>query len=773
MTVQSKIPRVHRRALQVCFVAICTMSCAVVHGNELEFYRQRIEPILKRHCYDCHSAAAEQLEGSLRLDGRNLMIAGGDTGPAIVPGNAEASLLMKALRHDDLEMPPDGQLPEQVIADFATWIQAGAHAPLQEVSASLREPDYAEARRFWAFRAIQAPSLPAVADRSWPRSRVDYFVLHELERRDLSPAPTASRATLIRRVYFDVLGLPPTPEQVRQFVASTDPNAYQHLVDSLLASPRFGERWAQHWLDVVRYAESEGFEYDRALPGAWRFRDYVIQACNADKPYDQFVTEQLAGDELDPHDPTLRIAAGFHRLGSVRRNAGNQKVASSRNEVLTERTDIVGTAFLALTIGCARCHDHKFDPIPQQDYYRFQAYFAATEEENIPLATDSQQQAWQDTTDRITARIKALKKDLARQDGESATQIQNQIAKLDAQLPPPLPTICSITNDTSSATPIHLLRRGNPDLPGVQVGPRPLGVLHHDERREAAPDLRQPRTELANWLTDVNHPLTARVFANRIWQHYFGRGLVATANDFGSNGDRPSHPELLDDLATMLQDHEWHPKTIHRSILLSSTYRQAALTPPPSRPSEVDPSNRFLWQHARRRLSSEEIRDAILSATGMLNQKAGGPGVMLAVDDELVNQLYKPEQWQVTSDPTEHYRRSIYLVAKRNLRLPFMEVFDQPTAQTSCAARQQSTHAPQALELLNGSLTNELAAAFANRLRSESSSVDRQIAQAFQLIACRLPTAEERRLAARFVSTVSLEEFCLATFNLNAFLYLN
>ena len=740
-----------------------------------DFFERRIQPVLAEHCYECHSSQAAEIEGGLRLDYREHMLVGGDTGPAVVPGDTKASLLLQALRYEDLEMPPAGQLPGSIVADFEQWIRSGAVVTNEKFSPLLRhEFDYAEARKFWAFQPVNNPSLPAVDNRDWPHNGIDYFVLSELEGRGLTPAKSASPRELARRVYFNLIGLPPTPTQIEMFVNDSSPWAYEKLIDTLLSSPRYGERCAQHWLDVVRYAESEGFEYDRKLQGAWRFRDYVIESFNNDKPYDAFITEQLAGDELEPANRTSRIAAGFHRFGAVRRNAGNQKVASSRNEVLIERTDIVGAAFLGLTVGCARCHDHKFDPISQRDYYRLQAFFAASHEDNVILASKEQRERWERSTQRIQKQIDKLKELLQRQKGNEEQLTRARIQQLEAQLPLPLPMLCSIKNDPQQVSAIHVLRRGNPALPGERVDMRPLGVLSPGDAQPLASNVANPRTWLANWLTDPQHPLTARVLVNRIWQQHFGSGLVRTANDFGHNGSRPSHPELLDYLASMFREGDWSIKSLHRMILLSSTFRQSSRSNPNSLAAATDPDNHWLWHYPRRRLSAEEIRDAMLAISGRLNNKAGGESIMVPVDQELINQLYKPSQWQVTENSSEHDRRSVYLLAKRNLRLPFMEVFDQPTAQTSCPKREQSTHAPQSLELLNGRLSNELAAAFANRLRAESGEdVGNQVDRAYELVAGRLPSNVEREIAAKFIREVSLDEFGLAMFNLNAFLYVD
>lgn len=632
------------------------------------------------------------------------------------------------------------------------------------------EPDV---HSWWSFRPISRPAPPQVSAAHWTANPIDHFILATLEANSLQPAPAADKTEWVRRVYFDLLGLPPSVEEIREFANDSRADAYERLIDRLLNSPQYGERSAQHWLDVVRFAETEGFEYDRHIPDAWRYRDYVIQAFNQDKPFDQFILEQLAGDEIDPNSHELLSASIFHRLGPVRRNAGNPEVAISRNEILTERTDIVGVAFLGLTVGCARCHDHKLDPIPQKDYYRLQAYLAATEENDVILASEEERNVWKAKTKLLNDQMRALRKELENtEDGARRDEIRNRLVELEREMPPQPPTIPAIRNDAAQRTAIHVLKRGNWEQKGERVGPRPLGVLARDDTAELPADTPNPRTILAEWLIDPQNPLTARVIANRLWQAHFGQGLVKTANDFGTHGDRPSHPELLDWLASELIRQNWRLKPLHRLILLSNTYRQSSTTPYANRAAQKDPDNRWLWKQNRRRLSAEEIRDAMLSIAGKLNRKAGGRSVIPPADQELVNLLYKPSQWEVTSDPAEHYRRSIYLIAKRNLRLPFMEVFDQPALQTSCALRPSSTHAPQALELLNGKFSNELAHALAERLRRDcGTNHSAWIERAYLLAAGRPPTQKEQELALAFLDREPLEEFALALFNLNEFLY--
>jgi hypothetical protein len=635
----------------------------------------------------------------------------------------------------------------------------------------------ASAGRQWSLLPRSQPTVPRFDDpagRAWVRNALDAFVLTRLREEGLRPAPEADRPALLRRLTYDFTGLPPTPAEIDAFTRDPASDAYERLVERLLASPQYGERWGRHWLDVVRYAETEGFEYDRHRPGAWRYRDYVIHSLNADKPFDRFVREQIAGDEIGPNDRDLQAAAGFHRLGPVRRNAGNAQVAFSRNEVLTEMTDSLGAVFLGLTVGCARCHDHKFDPIGQADYYGLQAFLAATQEHDVVLASPVAQATWKARTKAVQAEMKRFKEALKRAEGEAERRLLDQLKEAERRLPPPLPTVSSVRNVAAERTPIHLLKRGDPDKKGPAVGMRVLAVLADERTPELPPDAANPRTALARWLTNPDHPLTARVLVNRVWQYHFGRGLVETANDFGANGAAPSHPELLDHLANAFVADGWRLKPLHRLIVLSSTYRQASRPADAVASQEYDPDNRLLGHFARRRLTAEEIRDSLLALAGRLNPKAGGPSVIPPVERDLVHLLYDPAQWAVTPDRAEYDRRSVYLIAKRNLRLPFVEVFDQPDLQTSCARRESSTHAPQALELLNGATSNRLAEAFAERLEREAGSDRaRQVVLAYRLAAGRAPTWREQALAVAFLEKQPLREFAIAVFNLNAFLYVD
>jgi len=631
-------------------------------------------------------------------------------------------------------------------------------------------------RRHWSFQSRSTPAAPVFstpADQAWAKNPIDAFVLDKLVKGGLRPAPEASRRVLIRRASFALRGLPPSPAEVAAFVDDRAPNAWGKVVDAFLASPQYGERWAQHWLDVVRFSETDGFEYDNHRNGAWRFRDYVIQSLNADKPYDRFIIEQLAGDELDPNNDSLRVAAGLQRMGPLRKNAGNQEVASSRTEVLTEMTNIVGAAFLGVTLGCARCHDHKFDAFRQSDYYRIQAYFAATHDKDIVKASQEEQDKYKELAKSTEAEIRKVKAEMKGKDGPELTALEEKLEALTDKLPLPLPALFSVENDFKKQTPIHLLERGEYTRPKDKVGARPLGVLLADGTPERATLPENPRSKLAEWVADPANPLTARVMANRLWHWHFGRGIVATPNDFGKMGLRPTHPELLDYLGNEFVKSGWRLKPMHKMLLMSNTWKQSYDSPEFAKASAQDPENKLLWHASRRRLEAEELRDAMLAVSGKLNAKLGGPSIIVPVDKELINLLYKPSQWAVHPDQAEHNRRSVYLIAKRNLRLPMMEAFDSPDLQISCARRESSTHAPQALEMLNGDFANLMAEGLAARLTKEAGSDPAKIVtRAFELAVGRGPTDSERSLGIRFLADSSrLREFALAVLNLNAFQY--
>jgi hypothetical protein len=637
-------------------------------------------------------------------------------------------------------------------------------------------------RKYWAFQLRQSvtpPAFSAAADKTWVKTPIDAFLLAGLKKAGLKPAPMADRVTLIRRITYDLTGLPPTPEEVDAFVRDRSPNAWPKVVDRLLDNPHYGEQWGRHWLDVVRFAESDGYEYDTHRPDGYRYRDYVVASFNSDKPYDEFVKEQLAGDEMDAKNQQYLIASGFNRLGPLRKNAGNQKVASSRNEVLVEMTNIVGAAFLGVTIGCARCHDHKFDAFRQSDYYRVMGYFAQTQASDLVQASADEQAAWKKEAAPVQSQIMQLQYKMRRAPEAEKGTLATQIDDLEDKLPAPLPSIYTVADEPKDATAIEVLFHGDYQQPTAKVGARPLGVLLPDGVPEEPVTTATPRLKLANWIADPANPLTARVMVNRIWQYHFGRGLVSTPNDFGRMGGHPSNPELLDYLANQYVANGWHMKPLHRMILLSSAYQQSSDSPIEKLAMEKDAENALLWKFSRRRMEAEEIRDSMLAVSGRLNPKTGGPSVMVPIDPDLVKMLKRPQYWVATRDKSEYDRRTLYMIYKRNLQLPFMGVFDAPDTLLSCPRREQSTHAPQALEMLNGAMSNQLAEAFSERLAKDAATNAARIDLAWKLALGRLPTAKEKAIALQYVSAdpnaakVELKELALTVFNLNAFLYVN
>jgi len=636
-------------------------------------------------------------------------------------------------------------------------------------------------RKFWAFQPrkdVPVPVLSDAADRRWVKTPIDAFILQNLRKSGLQPAPPADRLTLIRRVTYDLHGVPPTPEEIDAFLKDRSSNAWAKVVDRLLDSPKYGEQWGRHWLDVVRFAESDGYEYDTHRPDAYRYRDYVVRSFNTDKPYKEFVKEQLAGDEIDAANEDYLIASGFNRMGPLRKNVGNQKVAGSRNEVLVEMTNIVGAAYLGVTVGCARCHDHKFDPFRQSDYYRMMGYFAQTQPHDLIQASKEEQEAWKLKAAPVQKQITDLQMKMRKAPEGEKNGIAMQLDDLEDKLPAPLPSVYTVTDDQKNATPIEVLFHGDYLQPTAKVGARPLGILLPEGVPERPVDLPKPRLELASWIADPSNPLTARVMVNRVWEYHFGRGIVSTPNDFGRMGGRPSNPELLDYLANQYVANGWHMKPLHRMILLSSAYRQASESPIEKLAMEKDSENALVWKFTRRRLEAEEIRDSMLAISGKLNPKAGGPSVMVPIDQDLVKMLKRPQYWVTTRDKSEYDRRSIYMIYKRNLQLPFMGVFDAPDSLLSCPRREQATHAPQALEMMNGATSNSLAEKFAERLKVEAKGNSARVDRAWRLAVGRPPTPKEKSLALQFVAAgaddpTALKELALDIFNLNAFLYVN
>ena len=767
--------------------------------EQIKFFESKVRPLLSGRCFKCHGK--DKQKGSLRLDSRAELLAGGESGPAVVPGDVDSSLLMEAVRWESFEMPPDGELPDTAVTVFAKWVDMGAPWPSgvgpsgvarSDTGAAVRPkgPKITESdRAFWSFQPIRAYDVPALDDDTWSVNSIDRFVLRRLREEGLSPAARGSRQMLIRRATFDLLGIPPTPAEVRRFVADESPDAYPRLIDRLLDRPEYGERWARHWLDLVRYAESDGFRQDAYRKNAWRYRDYVIRSFNEDKPYDRFVQEQLAGDELWPGNPEAMVATSLLRLGIYEFN--QRDVRTQWSDILNEITDVTADVFLGLGLSCARCHDHKFDPILQEDYFRLRAFFVPLlPRDDLPLSEPAEvarYQAelakWRRKTAEIRVRLAELEaparakaadaainkfpldirpmmrkvaadrepfehqlaemanrqvlleyekldfgaklKDPAKEEWES---LQKQLAQFDQLKPKPLPTAFTVTDVGVTAPPTRIPgRRDAADIP-----PGFLTILDPNPARLPT-DLPNSqttgrRTALALWLTDPANPLTTRVFVNRIWQQLFGQGLVATTSDFGSLGEPPTHPELLDWLATEFVARGWSMKRLHRLILNSAAYQQTSLRSIPPKARLNDPDNLWLWRMPVRRLDAEQIRDAMLFASGELESHRGGAGV----------EPDKP-------------RRSIYTKVMRNAVDPLLAAFDVTDGLSSVPKRNRTTTPTQSLLMINGDWTLARSAAMARRLRRDNNDPRRQVEAAFWQAYSRSPTTEETDGALAFL----------------------
>jgi hypothetical protein len=595
----------------------------------------------------------------------------------------------------------------------------------------------------WAFQPVRRPAVPAVRDRAWVRTPIDAFVLARLEKAGLKPAPPADRRTLLRRAYLDLIGLPPTPEEQRAFLADDSPDAFAKVVDDLLARPQYGERWGRHWLDVARYAETNGYERDGAKPSAWRFRDYVIDSLNRDKPYDRFLTEQLAGDEVEGSDAEAQIATTFLRLGTWDDEPADPKV--DRYDQLDDVLGTTATAFLGLTLRCARCHDHKFEPFAQTDYYKMLAVFE-------PLRRPQLNRADLDVPVGTPAERTAL----------AAFGLRGRRAYIWQE-------------DGPQAPATHVLRRGDPNKPRDEVGPGVPAVLVRGEPDPPKPTAKTTgrRLWLARWLTSADNPLTARVMVNRVWQWHFGRGLVPTANDFGTAGEPPTHPELLDWLAARFVADGWRLKPLHRMIVLSSAYQTSVAASDEA--LHADPKNARLGRWRQRRLEAEAVRDSMLAVSGRLNLEERGPSMYPTLARAVLEGQSRPGDGWGKSDERQQARRSVYIFVKRSLAVPELDLLDAPDTTSSCEARPVSTTAPQALTFLNGAFANEQARHLAARLRREAGDdAAAQVRRAFELALCRPPRDEELRASAAFLARqgATLEAFCLVMLNTNEFVYL-
>jgi hypothetical protein len=796
--------------VRVCIgLLMCCLQVGATLGADVD-YGSNIQPLLARRCYACHGPDLQ--EGGLRFDERSTLIIEADSGliPIVPHDGAASELLRRVMSEDEAErMPPEGKrLSEEEVAALEAWINAGA-----------------EVKPHWSFQPIKRPELPRVQNVDWPSQPLDKFVLGKLEQAGLEPAAAAAPAALIRRLYLDIIGLPPAPEVVEELSRDWSEARYEQLVDRLLADPAFGDRWARMWLDVVRYAESNSFERDNPKPNAWKYRDYVIRSFNSDKPYDQFIREQIAGDELDEVTDESLTATGYYRLG-----IWDDEPADPLQARFDEYDDLVSTtgqAFLALTLNCARCHDHKIDPISQQDYYSMVALLR-----DVTSFGDRGDQSSNNQlhlNKEVAARYKDIEQRLRRLQDEMRRMEQEAIVKMDApdqrategpernkvlreklknymdteqwagyqqlkeerrsseeerrQLPP-LETVLGLGRLENPPPQTHILLRGNPHSEGGVVPPafpKLLGGGSPSVEADTQAASAGRRRALAEWLTADDNWMTARVIVNRLWLNYFGRGIVRSPNNFGLMGDVPTHPELLDYLATELLRHDWSLKSIHRAILLSSTYRQSCAV------SEVgmerDPSNNLFWRQNMRRLSAEQVRDAVLAVTGELNEQQYGEPMYPSLSAEVLASQSRPGHGWGNSSAGEQARRSVYIHVKRSLPVPMLSAFDFPETDISCEARFLTTQPGQALTMLNSDWMQLQAAALLGRVEREvGTELEAQVRRCLELVTGRsaaredveelLSLVQRLRTARGLDDPAARQMMALVALNLNAFLYI-
>jgi hypothetical protein len=677
-------------------------------------------------------------------------------------------------------------------------------------------PAFTKAQQsLWSFQPVNRPEVPAVRYSAWVRNSIDAFVLAKLEEKGLRPSAEADRRTLIRRVTLDLIGLPPTPEEIDAFLRDDSSDAYEKLVDRLLASHQYGERWARPWLDLARYAESDGFKSDDTRPHAWRYRDYVIQSLNEDKPYDRFIREQIAGDEIDPTNAAALIATGFNRHWPDESNARN--LVLRRQEILNDITDTTASVFLGLSLGCARCHDHKYDPITQKDYYRFQAFFAATHPVDSVAVSERDEpgyrqrmKEWEEATESIRTEMvsienpvkQKMKKDtidkfvpevqeaiatepakrsplqhqlanlaethmdittesmmskMAKDDRERWTKLRDGLKEFDHLKPAFTPVAMTLTDVGRTPPRTFLLRRGVYNSPEDEVEPGVLSFFDSAAAKIPTPGEDAPstgrRAVLADWIASPDNPFTARVMVNRLWQGHFGRGIAATPSDFGIQGEPPTHPELLDWLATDFVARGWSLKAMHRLMVTSNTYRQSSTIGNQqsaiSDQLSVDPDNTLLWRMNRQRLDAEVIRDSMLAVSGQLSLQSGGP----SIHPDLPPGLSDRYGWKPSKDADQRNRRSVYVFVRRNLRYPLFELFDMPDTNETCGRRNRTTTAPQALFILNSELILSEARALAGRVLKEAGTDPyAAIGRAYRLAFGRDPSGDEVALANEFIA---------------------
>ena len=744
-------------------------------ADQNRFFETSVRPLLAEQCFKCHGAKKQW--GGLRLDSREALMQGGDSGPAIVPGKPNDSLLVRVVRHevDGLNMPKDSKLSDRQIQDLVKWVELGATFPASTVSkTNVRNKNH------WTFQPPTRQAIPLVKNSNWPRSDLDRFILARIEAAGVSPAPSADKRTLIRRVTFDLTGLPPSSAEINAFLADESAEAFAGVVDRLLDSPSYGERWGRHWLDVARYADSNGLDENVVHGNAWRYRDYVVNAFNHDKPFDRFVMEQLAGDLLPYENENQRqeqlIATGF--LGIGPKVLAETDEAKMRMDIIDEQLDTTGRAFLGLTLGCARCHDHKFDPIETADYYGLAGIFKSTQsmrkytklaewyENALPSAAATSMQ--RDFDSKVAASKMAIDSFVAAADKQARESLaadakvpellesiypeptRSELKSLRDALSalekagPQLPSAMGVTEDKVTDLAIHV--RGNP----LKLGEVALRHTPSVLRGPVEPqfnDKESGRRQLAQWMIDPQHPLVSRVFVNRVWCWHFGKGIVPTTDNFGLLGELPSHPELLDWLAVRFIDDGWSIKSLHRLILNSSTYQQASNTN--ENQLARDPENRLFSRGEVRRLEAESIRDALLAVSGQLDLTIGGSLLKLKNRDYFFDHTSK----DLTT--YESFRRSLYLpIVRNNVFAPF-QLFDFPDPAVSSSRRTSTVVAPQALMMLNSDFVMKCAADCADRVLEEASDDEQRLVNLYVLMYGREPAPSERLDDAAFLREVS------------------
>jgi hypothetical protein len=793
-------------------------------AEQVEFFEKRVRPLLVKHCYECHSQDAKKLQGKLLLDSRAGVHKGGRSGAALIPGKPQVSLIISAVRHEDkdLRMPPKYKLTPQEIADLETWVRMGAPDPRAAPTTKRGDIDLVEGKKFWSFQPLKVNDPPIVKDKRWPITPIDRFVLARLEAKGLRPVGLADKNTLLRRATFDLTGLPPRPEEIDAFLNDDSPEAFAKVVDHLLASPAYGERWGRHWLDVVRYADTAGDNSDYPIPQMYLYRNWVIDAFNRDMPYNEFIRAQLAGDLL-PSPPErgaggegginrineeYTIATGY--LANSRRHGSYEDARYPWHLTIEDTIDNLGKTFLGLTIHCARCHDHKFDPITNEDYYALYGFFSSTrypwpgieldrvQRDLVPLGSPTEvEKANKERKVRLAeldAAIKVLEKEKA-----APERIKSAKSERDLFIKQPLPFATAYAVMDGKNEPkkrigqvgnVKVQLKGDPDRLGKEV-PRRFPLILGGETLTS--DVKgSGRLQLANWITDPANPLTARVMVNRIWQYHFGQGIVPTANDFGKQGRGPTHPELLDWLAAEFMRGSsrraegrraaWSIKPMHKLIMLSRVYQLASIDDEAN--VKIDPANESYWRFTRRRLDAESIRDAMLAISGNLDRTPGGAHPFPPMPKWDFTQ-HKPFKAVYDSD-----RRSVYLMTQRIQRHPFLALFDGPDTNASTAQRTTTTTPLQALFLMNDRFVHSQAKKLAARLVEEVREDDARVERAFVLMYGRPPRTDEFSASNDFVQNVharlrkagatpeaarvqAWESLARALFMSNEFLYVN